>query len=244
MKRVGGFTLIEMAIVLVIVTILIGGLAVPLSAQIQARRIAETRSILEDARDALFGYAMSHRTGTGALYLPCPDTDGDGRENRLSATTCAEYRGEYPWVDLGTGAQDAWGNRLRYAVVSNFINSTSGFTSTNPAPNTTPPSAPSNIFPPLQVCTDRTCTPPLVADQVIFVLVSHGPNGWGGKNVNGTTLAPPTALDEADNLDGDQSYVSRTPTKTDNPLGEFDDLLSWSSHAQLISRACPTGCGP
>ena len=37
-----GFTLIEMAIVLVIVTILIGGLAMPLSAQIQARRIAET----------------------------------------------------------------------------------------------------------------------------------------------------------------------------------------------------------
>ena len=234
MKRHSGFTLIEMAIVLVIVTILIGGLAVPLTAQIQARRIAETRAILEEARDALFGYAMSHRTGTGALYLPCPDTDGDGRENRLSPTTCTEYRGEYPWVDLGTGAQDAWGNRLRYAVVSNFINSNSGFTATSPAPGG---------FTPLQTCTDRTCTPPLVADQVVFVLVSHGPNGWGAKNVNGTTLAPPTALDEADNLDSDQSYVSRTPTKTDNPLGEFDDLLSWSSHAQLISRVCPTGCG-
>ncbi len=44
MKIQRGFTLIEMAIVLVIVTILIGGLAMPLSAQIQARRIAETRT--------------------------------------------------------------------------------------------------------------------------------------------------------------------------------------------------------
>ena len=40
MKHIRGFTLIELAIVLVIMTILIGGLAVPLSAQIQARRIA------------------------------------------------------------------------------------------------------------------------------------------------------------------------------------------------------------
>ena len=43
MKRTRGFTLIELAIVLVIITILIGGLAMPLSAQIQARRIAETK---------------------------------------------------------------------------------------------------------------------------------------------------------------------------------------------------------
>lgn len=43
MKRIRGFSLIELAIVLVIVTLLIGGLAVPLTAQIQARRIAETK---------------------------------------------------------------------------------------------------------------------------------------------------------------------------------------------------------
>ena len=45
-----GFTLIEMAIVLVIITILIGGLAVPLSAQIQARRISETQKTLGEAQ--------------------------------------------------------------------------------------------------------------------------------------------------------------------------------------------------
>ncbi len=53
-----GFTLIEMAIVLVIITFLIGGLAMPLAAQIQARRIAETNKTLEEARDAIIGYAM------------------------------------------------------------------------------------------------------------------------------------------------------------------------------------------
>ena len=64
MKQARGFTLIEMAIVLVIVTILIGGLAMPLSAQIQARRIAETKKVLEEAREAIIGYAMSNTTST------------------------------------------------------------------------------------------------------------------------------------------------------------------------------------
>lgn len=59
-----GFTLIELAIVLVIVTLLIGGLAMPLSAQIQARRIGETNKTLEEAREAIIGYAMSHTTST------------------------------------------------------------------------------------------------------------------------------------------------------------------------------------
>lgn len=60
MKNQQGFSLIELAIVLVIVTLLIGGLAVPLSAQIQARRIGETNKTLEEAREAVIGYAMSH----------------------------------------------------------------------------------------------------------------------------------------------------------------------------------------
>lgn len=64
MKVQQGFTLIELAIVLVIVTILVGGLAMPLAAQIQARRIGETNRTLEEAREAILGYAMSRTTGS------------------------------------------------------------------------------------------------------------------------------------------------------------------------------------
>ena len=109
-----GFTLIEMAIVLVIITILIGGLAMPLSAQIQARRIAETRQTLQEAREAILGFAMTHPADTvGQHYLPCPDTNGDGREDRDAVTkACLAPSGLMPWVDLGIAPQDAWGNRL------------------------------------------------------------------------------------------------------------------------------------
>jgi len=69
-----GFSLIELAIVLVIVTILIGGLAVPLSAQIEARRIGETRKTMEEAREAIVGYAMSHTVASSCSCVYKADT--------------------------------------------------------------------------------------------------------------------------------------------------------------------------
>jgi len=241
MTRSRGFTLIEMAIVLVIITILIGGLAMPLSAQIQARRIAETRQTLREAREALLGYAMTHNaTLTPANhYLPCPDTTGDGHEDRVSTTQCAASQGLLPWADLGTAPQDAWGNRLRYAVVQSFVNEDSGFSASSPRP----PGPPTNGFDPIKICSTHTCPSPLVADNVVFVLVSHGPNGWGAQNVNGTTLAAPTGPDEAENLDTNPIYVSRSPTGPGTAGGEFDDLVVWVSYSTLIASVCPAGSG-
>ncbi len=227
-----GFTLIELAIVLVIVTILIGGLAVPLSAQIQARRIAETNKILEEAREAIIGYAMTHKVGGVKPYLPCPDTNGDGLEEARSANKCPSRIGFLPWVTLGTGAQDAWGNRLRYSTHTDVSNDDIGIDSTL---------APANGW--NQVCSSQICTTYIATDLPV-VLISLGANGWGARNVNGNTLAAPTSADELENTDPDNRFVSRTPTQSDNPSGEFDDLVTWISYSVLFPRVCPTGCAP
>ena len=239
MKRERGFTLIEMAIVLVIVTILIGGLAMPLSAQIQARRIAETRKVLEEARDAIVGYAMSHHVpgNPGRPFLPCPDTDGNGRENRIG-NICDGASGWIPWVDLGTASQDAWGNRLRYSVENReYADKSDGM----PALATyVPPYAGLNFQ---RVCSDSTCTT-LVAEYLPVVVFSHGPNGWGARNVSDATLKSPTSDDEKENTDADADFVSRTPSKAEDASGEFDDLVVWISDGLLRSRVCPAGGCP
>lgn len=232
-----GFTLIELAIVLVIVTLLIGGLAVPLSAQIQARRIAETRQAMEEAREAILGFAMLN-AGSPATNrrLPCPDVEGDGTESlSASGTGCAQSAGFLPWVDLGVANQDAWGNRLRYEVDRDLADPGKGFAASASA-----------AFAPLAVCQTHACAS-TVAGNLAFVLVSHGPNGWGARNISGSTLALPSGEDERDNLDtGDAIYVSRSATGADAPGGEFDDLLAWVSYPQLVARVCPTGssCAP
>ena len=226
-----GFSLIELAIVLVIITIMIGGLAVPLSAQIQARRIAETNKTLEEGREAIIGYAMTHKTAGNKPYLPCPDTNGDGIEEARTGGKCPQEFGWFPWVTLGTGAQDAWGNRLRYATNTDVSNSNPGIDST-----VTPVSSWN------QICGSHTCTAGDIALDVPVVLMSMGPNGWGALNVNGNTLAAPSGADELENLNGNNRYVSRIPTKPGSPNGEFDDLVTWISYDLLYPRVCPTGC--
>ncbi len=229
-----GFTLIEMAIVLVIITILIGGLAVPLSAQIQARRIAETNKTLEEAKEAIIGYAMTHKTASSKPYLPCPDTSGDGVEDR-SGSGCLNQIGSLPWVTLGAGDKDAWGNRLHYATVNAVTSSDSGISS-----SVTPASTWR------QVCSSNSCFSGNLAADVPVVLMSHGPNGKGARNyINGGYLAAPTGVNEVENLDGDLIYVSRAPFKPSNTSEanlEFDDLLIWVSYPLLFPRVCPTGC--
>ncbi len=55
-----GFTLVEMAIVLVIVGLLLGGLLMPLSAQVEQRRIGETQKALDEIKEALVGFAIAN----------------------------------------------------------------------------------------------------------------------------------------------------------------------------------------
>jgi len=241
MRQAFGFTLIELAIVLVIVTILIGGLAVPLSTQMKARQFAQTRAEIEAAREALIGYARLNRTPASRPYLPCPDITGDGREDRTgTACTSATGNGLLPWIDLGLTGQDAWGNRLRYAIHPDSANSNVGFTDSPASP------IPSASL--IHLCVSRLCgdATPDVAGNVILVVSSNGPNGRGALNANkswGQFNAAPVSADEQENLDEDLKFVSRPPNRTQfDDGGAFDDVVGWISLPELLPRACPNGC--
>ena len=106
-----GATLVELAIVLVVVGILMGGALIPMRALEERRQLREEMRQMERVRNAIVGYAFRHRTKARTLrivpvlrrspvvlgfvsefrlpagrpYLPCPDWDGDGFEDRLPA---------------------------------------------------------------------------------------------------------------------------------------------------------------
>jgi type II secretory pathway pseudopilin PulG len=50
------------------------------------------------------------------MFLPCPDTDNDGHENRADTVQCDDREGYLPFKDLGTEGTDAWGNPYYYRV--------------------------------------------------------------------------------------------------------------------------------
>ena len=103
MKKIRrGATLVEMAIVLAVVGIMLGGAVVPFRVLDEKRHREEEQARLQRAVDAVTGYAIRHRTrkrtvafegdlisdnsveiAAGRPYLPCPDVDGDGFEDRM-----------------------------------------------------------------------------------------------------------------------------------------------------------------
>src|SRR5574340_426127 len=97
--RSSGFTLTELAIVLVIVALLLGGLLVPLTAQVEQRRFRETQKALGEIREALLGFAVVNGR------LPCPDTDAPGTagygEENFPCTAPPVAEGYLPWKTLG-----------------------------------------------------------------------------------------------------------------------------------------------
>jgi prepilin-type N-terminal cleavage/methylation domain-containing protein len=218
-----GFTLTEIAIVLMIVALLLAGIMMPLSAQQEIRARQETEKALADVREALIGYAASHAASDGKPYLPCPDSDNppDGIQNRSSSPgPCTAQEGTLPWTDLGLGRNDAWNNRFRYRVTAGFSHSSTGF--------------PLNSAGDMEACADAACASS-IAGSVPALVLSHGPNGFGAFNTSGGANAAPTNADELENTDADARFVSKTPD------GNFDDLVIWVPHSTLINRLISAG---
>lgn len=216
-----GFTLVEIAIVLVIVGLLLGGLLMPLSAQVEQRRISETQKTLDEIKEALIGFAVANK------YLPCPadptlasGTAGAGQARPFAAGACAGGNGGVlPWATLGVNETDAWGNRYTYRVTVGFADTTTFFTLSSSGDST------------IRITSGGTS----VASTIPAVIVSHGKNGSGAYNTAGTQLTVSTDADEVENSNNDTNFVSKTPTAT------FDDLVAWLSPNILFNRMVTAG---
>jgi len=203
-----GFTLVEMAVVLIILGFLLGGLLIPLTAQIDHKNYNATQKELSEIKETLIGYALSHAALDGKPHLPCPDSAGnDGVEDR-TGTSCSSAEGNLPWVDLGLPAFDSWGNRYRYSVANiAFADNSLGFTLSSNGNITIKDAVAGNN----------------IASSIPAVIFSRGKNGAA------------TGVDEAENSDTSNAVIiSHTPS---NVAGnEFDDLVVWIPTGLLFNR--------
>jgi prepilin-type N-terminal cleavage/methylation domain-containing protein len=112
-----GFTLIEMAMVMVIVGIVISIMMTVMPTLIKTGKIKEAQGKLAKFDYALQGYAILH------LRLPYADSDGDGFENN---TPPYAFVGDLPFRTLGlSDGNDVWGQPVKYAVYGAAGNSDS-----------------------------------------------------------------------------------------------------------------------
>lgn len=233
-----GFTLVEMAMVLMIVGLLLGGLIIPLSAQMEQRRATETQKSLEEIREALVGYAVIN----GQLPCPADPTIPTGGANagtpRAGTPPCtgANSTGVVPWVTLGVSETDAWGNRFTYRITPDFADAIAAPTY-GCAPTTPPANASFALCSPGTLNVLDAAGGANVALNVPAVVISHGKNSGGAYTQTGTQVPASANADEQENSDGDvdTNYVSHTPT------GGFDDQVTWVSNNVLMNRMVTAG---
>jgi prepilin-type N-terminal cleavage/methylation domain-containing protein len=246
-----GFTLLEVMLVMLILTILVSGLAVPLSTHTAMRRHQETRRTLDEAREAVLGFAAAHGR------LPCPATASSrGQESFAPGSdamdgNCSNFHdGFLPAASLGLApldaegfARDGWetqANRVRYAVhgVGQMIGGVRNPLTRSNGMREATLDALGNASGYLVICgvgasaTSTNCGPAAnqLTRRAVLVLLSLGANAAGH---------PRPGSDESRNLDGDGVFVSHEQSNT--PGNEFDDYLTWVPINVLAGRMIAAG---
>jgi prepilin-type N-terminal cleavage/methylation domain-containing protein len=243
-----GFSLVELAVVFAIVALLIGGAMMTLSAQVEQRSSSETQRRLDAAVDALIAFAIVNGR------LPCPAVAGaTGDESPAGGGACSTWYGGYlPAKTIGfqptdgSGyALDAWGNRIRYVVAHTVTGCTGGgtnpFTSQADLKTDGVGCRPNDI----DICLsaagasgsscNSSANRAVSTSTVAFIVFSTGKNG-----------ATPGAYgaDELANVDGNQVFVSRTPSGADSSAGTYDDLMVWVPAGVLYAKLVAAGVLP
>ncbi len=146
--RAQGFTLIELAIVLAILGLLLGGASMLLQPVLDNNKRTETRARLKSIEDALTIYAATN------FDLPCPSNPALGPGAALNgveanpvtvcnAGTNPMAAGGVPWQTLGLSeadVMDGWGRRISYALTGNLA------AAAGAPPATAPLNCPANGF--------------------------------------------------------------------------------------------------
>jgi prepilin-type N-terminal cleavage/methylation domain-containing protein len=231
-RRTKGFTLLELAVVVAVITLLLGTLLAPLGAQVDQHNVTLTQKQLDDLREALLGFVLVN----GRLPRPAA-SDADGNERAAPCVDARECTGYVPWVTLGVAKADVWGKVLAYSVAPQYANNV--FTFDTPGTLKTVQTRLSNG------------TLANIATSLVVVYGSHGAKNWG-RGDSGTDIIDGSTT----NADEDANYakfhcttianctdfISRPLTATTAASGgEFDDQIGWIPQSILFSRLVAAG---
>lgn len=267
MNKYSGFTLIEVAIVLLIVSILLGYTVAMFPIQQELKQYRQANQEMDKIIDSLYAFAQVNG------YLPCPASnsvpnsgfecrdqdlvvDGDCEGNDPAVDSCDIWFGFVPGKTLGLDGKysaiglllDPWGMPYRYQVSD--TDGTTGpiawdFVMIGGIAEETI----ANLNPDLEVCnTDASAAaagPELncanaaqtVANTLPAVILSTGKNI--DQNVAATSWIQRENLDNDPIVFGDNVFIS-VPFN-DTQAAQYDDLVKWISPNILYSKMLESG---
>jgi len=241
------FTLVEVAIVLIIVGLAVGGILSSLSAQVEQQKLNETRNTISNVKEALLGYAMANGRFPCPAVAPNPGVvtalESPSNASTASVACTNPLNGYVPGVTLGLTPTDTygyvldgWNNPIHYAIsnvtyldpvappVTYFV-----FTNSSGMQKAGMQTMASQTL--LSICSTGTgitaglcaSATDTVNNNSVIVVYSTGKN----------TSTGGTGTDEAANLGSDKAFVSHPPYAGAN---EFDDIVEWISPNSIFSR--------
>ncbi len=269
LRRQRGFSLVEVAIALTIIALSTVGIVASLAQQAEQRRIAESRTTLNQARDALLSFVTLHGR------LPCPATAASAGNEAIAANaggriSCTLPAGFLPGVTLGIADLDAGGwltngwrdganpggtlpRVVRYAVTSLAGNWVDALTSPSLGP----------FAPNTAMRANQVQTAAIANGEGLFVCVSAAGIQAAGVNrcgtvanqlsgsaaavvwtlgANGNDPAAYSADEQQNaNMAVPRVVVSRPYAPPGATGGAFDDLVVWLPYATVAERLFLTG---
>ena len=258
-RQQDGFTLVEIAIVLVIIGLLVGNFIGSFAERVETTRRNDTKNQLKDIKVVLLGFASKEGR------LPCPTTPtGSGQEQPVGGGVCTLQHGFIPGRTLGINGTynrdnlltDSWGNPIRYSV---SIVASSAFTTAGLMKTTTM----AGLNPDIIICngdsisgsacTNAAGTLLTLVDNAAFIVLSLGKDGSEmvttvaansaqGEN-SGEALVLVNAVGEnlAYTVGANRVFVKKSYSSINSNAGQFDDLILWVSPYVLFNRMIDAG---
>ncbi len=232
MKHVVGFTLIELALALAVMSLLLGGLITPLVGAREYMNRTVTQQQLQRIETALIGHLLTLNR------FPCAASKESAGREQVASHGCLLYAGFLPSSTLGIMGPtnedglliDQWGRPFLYRISASDSNLdgsadyavTSGVTLQVPLEVRA-----DNV---IALAVDGACGERVArAEAVVVVVASQGKQ---------SARSPA----EGENTDGDATFVSR-PT-SDVAGCAFDDQLLWLTENQVLTLLLQAGALP
>ncbi len=247
-QNAAGFTLIEVSLVLLIVTILLGySLGVyPVQQELKQYRAAQTEM------DSIIQRLLYFAEINGRL--PCPDTSTggtvNGQEDLNGPGKCRSIYAYLPGRDLGMQGNydsnnrllDPWGQPYRYGVSSSTSNAADNFVDRNQIRAQGVDGMNGDIF----ICDDSNTTGANancstvsgneVMSRVAAIVVSTGKD-------RGRTPTSNIQAENQDNFNNSSTadHVYIYAQRSDASGAEYDDLVKWLPTNLLLSKLIEAG---
>ena len=251
-KRAGlvlGFTLVEMAIVLVVIGLVLSGGLLAVAPILQSSKVSDSKAKLDRIEQALVLHVI--RFGC----LPCPATAGADSSvpannagqalgaavytSGCSAAVCGNAQGIVPWVNLGLSEADitdGFGYRIDYAITS--AAASPGNLQATTGMQRTPPST----YPAGSLVVNNTGGTQISATAA-YVLISHGPDHSLGfvAGIGTQSVDPNGSANQTANSDGSPFVQDDLNGKSGG--SHFDDIVRWRTAPMIVQLCGSNACG-